>query len=51
VYVLFEIESIARAQAFLASPQTPEDRTAAGVLEGPEVHYLDDQHAYTGVLR
>lgn len=51
VYFLFEIESIARAQAFLASPQAPEDRARAGVLEGVEVHYLDDQHASTGILR
>ena len=51
VYFLFEIESIERAQAFLASPMTPEDRARAGVLEGPEVHYLDDQHAHTGILR
>jgi len=46
VFFLFEVSSIEKARAFLRAPAASEARQSSGVLDGPDIHFLEAVEGY-----
>jgi len=41
VYMLFDVKDINKARAFMTSPYVPKEQEEAGIIDGPDVHFLE----------
>jgi hypothetical protein len=41
VFLLFEVTQIAKARAFVTSPEVPQAMQASGVVDNPDIYFLE----------
>jgi hypothetical protein len=40
-FLLFEVTQIAKARAFVTSPEVPQAMQASGVVDNPDIYFLE----------
>jgi hypothetical protein len=46
VFFLFEVGDIGKARAFISSPSVPAEKCSSGIVEGPDIFFLEKVHGY-----